>query len=276
MTYKKNFVIAIKVNGMILRESAEEVQLPFGSEYSVLLKNLNPVRAMAQISIDGKEAGPFYILGPNSSVEIERFNTSGNQKQGNKFKFIERTEAIENNRGIQLEDGLVRVEFKKEKVFELPKVVEHHTYHYHDHYWPYHPRPFIPYNPPYNPPYTWCGTLSSSGGTSGFNTATDSLGALNKSSTNVVRAQNMMSVQCMSQQSENIDGITAPGSLSNQEFTTSCGFQTEQSEVITLKLIGKHGQVDVPRPVTVDLRATCQMCGKRAKGSAKFCSGCGS
>src|SRR6266700_3640508 len=77
MTYKRNFVIAVKVGGKVLRENGDEVQLPFGSEYSVLLKNTNSVRAMAQISIDGVSAGPWYILGPNSSVEIERFNNSG-------------------------------------------------------------------------------------------------------------------------------------------------------------------------------------------------------
>lgn len=264
MTYKKNFVIAIKVNGKILRESAEEVQLPFGSEYSVLLKNLNPVRAMAQVSIDGKEVGPFYILEANSTVEIERFNTSGNQKQGNKFKFIERTEAIENHRGVQIEDGLVRVEFKKEKVFELPEVVEH-VHHYPDYY--------NPYRWPRYSPYRWnggnfCGTLTFSN---------NLLGEVQGGSQVHTQKAMFLQAQCMSESKvENIAGITAPGGVSNQEFVTSSGFQTEQSEVITLKLIGKHGRVDVQRPVTVDLQAVCQMCGKRAKGSAKFCSGCGS
>src|SRR6266478_27912 len=179
MTYKKNFVVAIKVNGKILRESAEEVQLPFGSEYSVLLKNLNPVRAMAQIAIDGKDATTWLILPANGTVEVERFLRSDNLKQGNRFKFVERTEQVEAHRGIQLEDGLVRVEFKKEKVFELPKVVEHHTYHRHyDYEGPYRPYwPFISYwaNTP------WCGTLTSSGGSNDSSSVTRSLGVSNKS-----------------------------------------------------------------------------------------------
>lgn len=269
MTYKKNFVVAIKVNGKILRESAEEVQLPFGSEYSVLLKNLNPVRAMAQIAIDGKDATTWLILPANGTIEVERFLRSDNLKQGNRFKFVERTEEVEAHCGIQLEDGLVRVEFKKEKVFELPKVVEHHTYHHHDSYWwkPYHPQPFVPYNSP----YTWCGTL-----TSGSNdSVTRSLGALNKS-LSPVQAQNMMlSAQCMKSEDVNTAGITAPGSVSNQEFVSVSGFQTEQSEVITMKLTGHKGPLKVQKPLTVDIRAVCQTCGKRAKGSAKFCQYCG-
>lgn len=265
MTYKKNFVVAIKVNGKVLRESGEEVQLPFGSEYSVLLKNLNAVRAMAQISIDGKEAGPFYILEPNSSVEIERFNVSGNQKQGNKFKFIERTEQIEEHRGVQLEDGLIRVEFKKEKVFEAPHIVEHHTYHHHDYYWPY-----WPYTPPFIPYKRYFGDYQCGNN----QTSNDVDGLLKRAiSGSTVHVQNaMFSAQCMS---KNTEGITAPGSISNQEFVTASGFQTEESEVITLKLIGHRGSLKVQQPLTVDIRAVCQTCGKRAKGSAKFCSGCG-
>jgi hypothetical protein len=83
-----------------------------------------------------------------------------------------------------------------------------------------------------------------------------------------------LSAQCMKSADENTAGITAPGGISNQEFITVNGFETEASEVLTLKLIGKHGQVEVQRPITVDLRATCQTCGKRAK-SGTFCSGCG-
>jgi hypothetical protein len=261
MTYKKNFVLAVKVNGKILRESGEEVQLPFGSEYSILLKNLNPVRAMAQISIDGKEATTWLVLPANGEMEVERFLRSDNLKQGNRFKFIERTQAVEDHRGVQLEDGLLRVEFKKERVVELPKIVEHHTYHYHDYYRPFRPRPFIPYNSP----YTWCSNTLNSG---------RSLGVLNKSLSNVQAQSMMLSAQC-SKQDENTAGITAAGAVSNQQFVSVSGFQTEASEVLTLKLIGKHGKVDVQKPVTVDLRATCQTCGKRAKVAAKFCSHCG-
>ena len=73
MTYKKNFVAAIKVNGKVLRESSDRVELPFGSEYSILLKNLDSVRMQARITIDGVDAVDWVVINPNSSVEIERF-----------------------------------------------------------------------------------------------------------------------------------------------------------------------------------------------------------
>lgn len=282
--YQRNFVVALKVGGKVLRESAGEVKLPFGSEYSILLKNLNSVRAMAQISIDGKEAGPFYIIGPKSSVEIERFNTSGNNERGNKFKFIERTQEIEDHRGVGAEDGLVSVEFKKEKVWEPPKVVYHHTYHHHDYTPVPWPRPY-PYLPkphwPTLPTITWGGlnNTSFSGGLLKSSGPTRSLSASGSiqsrmPSENSVRpmAMNMM----YQSQAANEAGITVPGSESDQKFTSVWGFDTEpQTDVITLKLFGHNGPVEVAKPVTVDLRAVCQTCGKRAKGSAKFCSRCG-
>src|SRR6266702_5175982 len=276
MTYKRNFVIAVKVGGKVLRENGDEVQLPFGSEYSVLLKNTNSVRAMAQISIDGVSAGPWYILGPNSSVEIERFNNSGNQERGNKFKFIERTQAVETHRGIKIEDGLVRVEVKKEKVWEPPKTVEHHTYHHHQ--YDYHPGRYIPAPswPSYPSPYIiWCNT--SIHNQSQQNTSYKSIAATTRASGSVQpMAMNMMSVNMQSSSIPNEAGITVPGSESRQAFTSVWGFDTEpQTEVLTLKLIGRSGPVAVEKPVTVDLRAVCQTCGKRAKGDAKFCSRCG-
>ena len=86
MTYKKNFVAAIKVGGRVLRESSDRVELPFGSEYSVLLKNLDSVRMQARITIDGKDATGWLIIGPNQSVDVERFVE--NLDRGNRFKFI--------------------------------------------------------------------------------------------------------------------------------------------------------------------------------------------
>jgi hypothetical protein len=282
MMHKLNFVAALKVGGKVLRESGSQVELPFGSEYSVLLKNLNSVRAQAKITIDGKDAGPWYVLKPNESLEVERFNTSGNQERGNRFKFIERTEAVERGRGIQLEDGLIRIEFKKEKVYESPKTVEHHTYH-HDYYWPYRPLVPAPWPKyPWHEPYiTWSqpniSIASASSQSSGWQS--DSLlGAVQCNnvtrslSSGPIHAQNMM---MKSAEPINDAGITVPGSESNQKFVSVSDFTTEQSEVITIKLIGYRGKVKVVRPRTVDVKPRCSTCTKVNKSNAKFCGECG-
>ena len=44
MMYNNKLVAAIKSNGKVLREFGEEVYIPFGSEYSILIKNLHSVR----------------------------------------------------------------------------------------------------------------------------------------------------------------------------------------------------------------------------------------
>lgn len=278
MTYKRNFVAAIKVDGKVLRESGDQVEIPFGSEFSILLKNLNSVRAEAQITIDGKVAGPWYILGPNESVEIERFNVSSNSDRGNHFKFIERTTAVEKGRGVQLEDGLVRVEFKREKVYEAPKITEHHTYHHHyDYYWPYIYKPLIP--KPWYEPYIWCGTASqSSQAYSGSQLL--AMNSVSLASSSPLRSSglqaNMMKSADIQEQSFNDAGITVPGSESDQKFITVQGFQTESSsEVVTLKLVGSRGKVRVVKAKTVDQKPRCSTCTKVNKPNAKFCIECG-
>lgn len=294
MMHKKNFVAAIKADGKVLRESSDRVQLPFGSEYSVLLKNLDTVRVQAKIDIDGQEACQWVVIDPGQSVEIERF-FRGNREQGNRFKFIERTQRIEDHRGIKAEDGLVRVEFKREKVYEPSKIVEHHTYHHHT--WPYvYPRPHIP---PYYPHWNFCGTLSDasysgtrslvsqSGGlvanASASNTrgtrsgpGSQSLGALNVSnSVTDMYKYSQQNMQYAEQERGNEAGITVQGGISNQKFISVAGFECESSEAIVLHLVGRSGAQPIRVAKTVEQKPICETCGTKNKGTAKFCIECG-
>lgn len=114
MMYSNNFAAAIKVNGKILREFGDTVYLPFGSEYEIRLKNLHSQRAKVNIDIDGSTVtGNGLIIRPQQTLDLERF-IRDNLNEGNKFKFIERTDKIENHRGIKLEDGLITIRFEFE------------------------------------------------------------------------------------------------------------------------------------------------------------------
>lgn len=116
MTYRNKFVACIKVNGKVLREQDGEVAIPFGSEYSILLKNLNSVRAQVRVSVDGEEvSNGWLIIQPNKELNLERSIKNNNLLKGNCFKFIERTSKIEEHRGIGSDDGLVHIEYKFEK-----------------------------------------------------------------------------------------------------------------------------------------------------------------
>jgi len=315
MVYSHQFVAAVKVNGSILREATGRVAVPFGSEYAVYLKNLASVRAMARVEIDGTDAteGTWLILAPNSSMDLERFIRNGNLQSGNRFKFIKRTQKIEEARGIKGEDGLVRVEYKFEKLPD-PEVHTHHYDHYHySHYpyWPYWPYPYWDY------PYSgWSGswtTSNSSGLGDNVTFSANSMGggavgasASGHSGSGVLRGRglnaSMMSftksaegmtptvnvntteslqakgleppLQCFAMQEE--PGITVPGSQSNQEFYSAGGFPTEaQTHVLVLRLVGAVGGRAVTRAVTVKTKAKCQTCGTSNKSGTKFCKECG-
>jgi hypothetical protein len=114
MMHRNNLVVAVKCNGNVLREHGEKVYLPFGSEYSILIKNLNARKALVDVDIDGREAIKGLIVHPSSETELERFFDSDMNK-GYKFKFIERTKDVENFRGVRIEDGIIRVSFRYEK-----------------------------------------------------------------------------------------------------------------------------------------------------------------
>jgi hypothetical protein len=120
MVYQNNFVATVKVGNKILRENQNTVIVPFGSEYSIYLKNLSTVRALVRVSVDGKDAteGVWLIVNANSPLELERYIKNGNMSRGNRFKFIERTGAVEEHRGVGAEDGLIRVEYKFEKLVQ--------------------------------------------------------------------------------------------------------------------------------------------------------------
>lgn len=288
--FQQNLVACVKVNGQILRESGDLVTLPFGCEYSILVKNLNSVRAQIGISVDGKDAtdGTKLIIAPNSSVELERFIKNGNLQVGNRLKFIERTTEIEGHRGVGSDDGLIRVEAWKEHVQEFVPIPRYHDQ------WisrPY-PQPWWPY---YGPHYT-LGNLANTRNTTGQATS----GGIGQAHRGIIRGMNFAQAGTQNSQSVSPDaqinfcsasmdsasvpaeqpvsdaGITVPGSQSQQQFAYSSGFQVQpQSVVIVLRLRGEVAGKPVSQPVTVDRKVHCETCGRSNKSDAQYCSKCG-
>ena len=274
--YSNKFVAVIKVNGRVLRENNGEVRVPFGSEYSLLLKNLNSVRVMAKISVDGQDAteGTWLVLGPNSNSEIERFIKNGNLSTGNRFKFIERSPAVEAHRGIGAEDGLVRIEFKTERILPPPPVY----------------RPSQPYWPPRGRRSGDRFGLERRWGASG--SSSRSLGSFTQASVNVNSAYTVNSSTATGSLDETSvcggaaaagpapepapAGITVQGGVSNQTFVWTESFAVhEPGEVIVLRLVGEVGGQQVTQPVTVDYKPKCTSCGLVNRANSKFCSQCG-
>jgi hypothetical protein len=71
-----------------------------------------------------------------------------------------------------------------------------------------------------------------------------------------------------------VTGITAPGSISNQQFVLVDDFEVEENMTMILRLVGEVEEKKVEKPVTVKSNITCTMCGLKSKPSAKFCSRC--
>ena len=291
--YQNKLAVAIKHNGKILRETKDLVQLPFGSEFSVLVKNLNSRRVKFTLHIDGTDVldGTEIIVNANSEVEMKRFIRNGNMTEGNAFKFIERTQAIEDGpRGIKIDDGVVKVEFWFEKEKPEVKTTIHNDIWWNDYYRTRHPLGGY-YGGPYygitsnasNMDGVRMKGISRGSSLGGASTAV-AQGAVNQvfasnasfSNTSFSAEAGGGSTPTMDSAPVNDAGITVPGSKVEQSFTTVYGFDPEvNSHVIILRLAGKVGKIEVAAPVTVKSKQKCTTCGHVNKHSAKFCSDCG-
>lgn len=239
MMFNNKFIACVKVGGKIMRESGDKVYLPFGSEFSIYLKNLDTARAKAKVFIDGAEVteGVELVIGKNEPLELERYIKNGNMSSGNKFKFIERTESVEQHRGIGAEDGLVRIEY----AFELVPAVLSTPGWITSKDW----------NLPYDP-YKAYGTICS--------TADMFKGS------DTIRSRSMSVADA---------GITVPGSVSDQQFHTTTNFMVTQWHSMVFQLVGQVDGSKVAKPVTVKTKPRCVTCGRQNKATAKFCATCG-
>lgn len=264
MMYHEKLATAIRVNGQVLKEFKDTVYVPYGSEYEIRIKNLNTVRALVKISIDGKdvtEAG--LVIGPGQTIDLERSIANGNLEKGNKFKFIERTAQIEDHRGIELEDGLVSITYQYEK--PRPVVVRVPVIH---EYYPRYPRYYDWHNWPHDRIFTSCST---GGGTYAYNNIARS------AASNSAGDAGTLSQFSETTHDSNEVGITVPGSVSEQKFQTVDNFEVEEATFsMVLKLLGQTAtKTAVKEAVTVRAKPKCTTCGHLNRVTNKFCSSCG-
>ena len=121
MVYANKFIVVIKCNGKILRETTDNVVLlPFGAEYSILLKNLDNRRAVANVHVDGNDVldGCRIVIDANCETELK--GVMINSRVNNYFKFIQKTSKIQEFRGDKIDDGMIRVSFGFERVVVTP------------------------------------------------------------------------------------------------------------------------------------------------------------
>lgn len=255
MMYKNDFVAVVKENGKILREHGNTVFLPFGCEYSILMKNLRSKNVLVSISIDGEDVlnGNSLIINGNSELELERFLEF--MSEGNKFKFIQKTSKIQEYRRDKVDDGIIRIEFQyEENITKQQKpIIWSNTFKYKDK----------------NVMWTSASTdFNCLRGTSDITTC-----CYNHSPSNVVLDGTINNA------SEPLydEGITVKGSMSNQKFAYgSIGKLEPEKHVITLQLKGSKENGDVVnKPLTVKTKQECSTCGTKNDSKNKFCIECG-
>ena len=254
--FKKDLVCVVKSGDKILRERNNgEVYLPFGSEYTLLFKNLNNRKVAVKVTIDNQDAldNKRLIVNANDSLELEGF-LKGNDAT-NKFKFIKRTKEIEEYRGAKEDDGIVRIEywFEKEKIIDL--TWSNWTYEYYP-----EPQPLkITYR-------------SNTGitGQSGNSSSTFSCSSIPCSS-------NVSSSSISLDSTIKEEGITVKGTPVSQKFNSIYVDLENESNVINFKLVGcdEKNEEELVVPVFVRTKAICETCGKNCKSDEVYCSRCG-
>ena len=249
MMYNSKFILCVKQNNKILREEKDSVLLPFGSEYTLLLKNLESKKALVKITIDGEDVldGQGLIIQSYSTSEVKGFLQGSCAKKA--FKFIEKTQEISNFRGDRIDDSLIRVEVYFEKV--LPACETIIWYNTHSSNYPNYTGAIKNINTNYNNSCSYDRTIESL--------------SLN---------QNIPCMTTMEVMSE--DGITVKGSEINQNFSYGViGDLEHESIVLVLKLKGHKENKRVQKITTVSEKKICPICGKKHKMNSNFCSRCG-
>lgn len=239
--YASKLAVSVKSDGHFLREQGDVVHLPFGSEYSVAIKHTGAYssqgRASVKLIIDGVSVtgDASLVIDPGEVIEIERFVKNGNFSKGNRFKFIERTGAVEAHRGIGPSDSLIRVEFQFEQIanpimsrrIDLTKL----------------------YQPMYDPYYPQFGQLY----------ATSCVKSNHALTQNAAVHGITVPGSVSTQQFHTVD-----------EFQLEPWIH-----IIQLRLVGAVKQQYVSKTVSTRQRLTCVTCGHSSKSNAKFCSQCG-
>lgn len=282
MVFKQNFIAVVKFDGRILRErkhtsdSEPCVVLPFGSEYTLLMKNQESRDCVVRITIDGEDVldGSELIIRANNEMELEGFLDNSKNKATHRFKFIQKTEKIIEHRGDKIDDGIIRIEYQFVK--EPPKIntiitkTEHH-HHHHDHY-PYC-RPYWVYTP----------TISHGANTGNVtrglgNSSCESNHVFCCSTSQIGESQNANLNVDMGHLDINQDeGITVKGSKANQSFRNSYVGPLENTiHSMVIRLVGMTSSgTKVEKPIEVKTKLECDTCGTKNKSSSKFCSECG-
>lgn len=294
MMYSDKLVCSVKSNNKILREKHQDgnatIYIPFGSEYSLLLKNLAGQNAVVNIQIDGKEVSKDGIyMKAGSSGEIKGFIDGYIADRA--FKFIQKTQEISDFRGDKIDDGMIRVTWQFEK--HLPEVKDVYYNYKYDvakrqyfycfkcgcwHYDYECPCPGLRLPRSFCTPQYVTITCSNIGSYAGDETQSKSTPRdVTHTAYNSNQSSPLIDDACNFIKSAEVnsdEGITVEGSKVGQSFNYAHARELE-SNIHSLVLILKGYTDDkkrVNKPILAHDKKQCPSCGRRFKGNKEFCS----
>jgi hypothetical protein len=123
----ENLAVNVLDSQGLVKEIDGQAALSFYDEYKVRLINHNDRKATAKVFIDGVPVSKLgdIIIPANGKVDLERFLTHS-LTGGAKFKFVPLSDKRVDDPGRE-ENGLVRVEFKLERIPEPVQLNDHNV-----------------------------------------------------------------------------------------------------------------------------------------------------
>lgn len=292
--YKEGFATAVLVDGRVVREENGISRIPFGTEYTVRLKNKYPEPVAADVFIDGKlvnEAGHLFVPG-NGTVDLDRWIFK--DKTDRKLQFVKLTEGGKGVEANEQENGVIEVRFyKPKKADQLSRIISE----IHIHEWPWYPVWIMPrvvwYDDTQVYPMKYERTITNNNGWSGYYetfSGASSDGSIRMSSVSSSASYSAS----MAPASQGKDGklslnyhIPNPflQALASQPGATAEGKKVDDKSealakkaefklefepiVLTMKLMGFDG----PKP---EAKNYCETCGRKRRDRENFCPSCGS
>jgi hypothetical protein len=284
--YSNKFVISVLVDGKVVKEHqtpvGTEAHIPFGSCYTLRLRNKNSRQAACKLFIDGEKMCKGGIIVPANSYRDIDCSTVTLQK----FKFVDLQSVDAQEHGkdqsnVTKQMGLIVAQWHLEVERPRPPKVEHH--HHHHHYpvrrrekiwtfgtpgWIESPDPGLPspnfrpmcyYDDGHSAKKAMCESASPTNWGPAAAAASYSCSAIPMLDSVVPTAH---------------EGATVEGGLSNQRFgEMHLELETGYTE---LKLLLKGYEVVPLEAVAPVGGAYCDGCGAKAlRSSSRFCHACG-
>ena len=285
--YSNKLVACVKANGKVLREKGDEVYLPFGSEYSIYLKNEHSRKVQIEVSIDGQDvlAGKALLLNAGENMDLKGYVKDIYGKDNRAFKFITKTQEISDFRGDKPEDGLIKISytFEKEKPIQTFRDIGDITFG------GYNSRSYTncggnndyPNSEPMldsgyvgNINHSTLGNISndiSYSSNTVTNSIDDSFSTQTISST-AFRSVDLSAAIATAAVVSDEPGITVEGSATGQSFQRGhIGVLEDKSHTMVFQLKGLSEVEQIQEPITVKSKKQCPSCGKKYKSSFEYC-----